>query len=456
MPFIPHTALDEQEMLSTIGVPNIDALFDEIPLSLRAATLTEVPSGISEMALHRLMAERARLDEVELCFLGAGAYEHHIPAAVWDLVGRGEFMTAYTPYQAEASQGTLQLIYEFQTMITRLTAMDVANASVYDGATALAEAMLMAVRANKTNKSKRIVVAGNLNPNYHAVCQAIVKNQGLVLEVLDYDPKTGCLTTNVEAALEGAAALVISYPNFFGGLDDVDYLTDQAASAGVLVIGVVNPTALALIKPPGEWGARGADIAVGEGQPLGIPLASGGPYLGFMCCRQQFVRQMPGRIIGKTVDQTGQPGYTLTLQAREQHIRRGKATSNICTNQGLLVTAATIYMSLLGNEGMRQVALASHAGINVLTEAACQIDGVTARFSGPVFHERVLSLPVDASRVVDKMAEQGVLPGLALGTWGEALNHCLLVNVTETKTPADIDRFASLLAEVIEEVRATC
>lgn len=456
MPFIPHTALDEQEMLSTIGVPNIDALFDEIPLSLRAATLTEVPSGISEMALHRLMAERARLDEVELCFLGAGAYEHHIPAAVWDLVGRGEFMTAYTPYQAEASQGTLQLIYEFQTMITRLTAMDVANASVYDGATALAEAMLMAVRANKTNKSKRIVVAGNLNPNYHAVCQAIVKNQGLVLEVLDYDPKTGCLTTNVEAALEGAAALVISYPNFFGGLDDVDYLTDQAASAGVLVIGVVNPTALALIKPPGEWGVRGADIAVGEGQPLGIPLASGGPYLGFMCCRQQFVRQMPGRIIGKTVDQTGQPGYTLTLQAREQHIRRGKATSNICTNQGLLVTAATIYMSLLGNEGMRQVALASHAGINVLTEAACQIDGVTARFSGPVFHERVLSLPVDASRVVDKMAEQGVLPGLALGTWGEALNHCLLVNVTETKTPADIDRFASLLAEVIEEVRATC
>ena len=456
MPFIPHTALDELEMLSTIGVPNIDALFDEIPLSLRAATLTEVPSGISEMALHRLMAERARLDEVELCFLGAGAYEHHIPAAVWDLVGRGEFMTAYTPYQAEASQGTLQLIYEFQTMITRLTAMDVANASVYDGATALAEAMLMAVRANKTNKSKRIVVAGNLNPNYHAVCQAIVKNQGLVLEVLDYDPKTGCLTTNVEAALEGAAALVISYPNFFGGLDDVDYLTDQAASAGVLVIGVVNPTALALIKPPGEWGVRGADIAVGEGQPLGIPLASGGPYLGFMCCRQQFVRQMPGRIIGKTVDQTGQPGYTLTLQAREQHIRRGKATSNICTNQGLLVTAATIYMSLLGNEGMRQVALASHAGINVLTEAACQIDGVTARFSGPVFHERVLSLPVDASRVVDKMAEQGVLPGLALGAWGEALNHCLLVNVTETKTPADIDRFASLLAEVIEEVRATC
>jgi glycine dehydrogenase subunit 1 len=250
--------------------------------------------------------------------------------------------------------------------------------------------------------------------------------------------------------------LVISYPNFFGGLDDVDSLTDLAASAGALVIGVVNPTAMALIKPPGEWGARGADIAVGEGQPLGIPLASGGPYLGFMCCRQQFVRQMPGRIIGRTVDQTGQPGYTLTLQAREQHIRRGKATSNICTNQGLLVTAATIYMSLLGNEGLRQVALTAHAGINALTDLACQIDGVTARFSGPVFHERVLALPVDASRVVEKMAVRGVLPGLALGDWVTGMAHCLLVNVTETKTAADIDLFARLLAEVIEEVKATC
>ena len=456
MPFIPHTALDEQEMLGAIGVPNIDALFDEIPRNLRAATLSEVPAGISEMALQRLMDQRARLDEVDLSFLGAGAYEHHIPAAVWDLVGRGEFMTAYTPYQAEASQGTLQLIYEFQTMMTRLTAMDVANASVYDGATALAEAMLMAVRANKSNKSNRIVVAGNLNPNYHAVCHTIVKNQGLILDVLDHDPSTGCLPGSVEAALDGAAALVISYPNFFGGLDDVDSLTDLAASAGALVIGVVNPTAMALIKPPGEWGARGADIAVGEGQPLGIPLASGGPYLGFMCCRQQFVRQMPGRIIGRTVDQTGQPGYTLTLQAREQHIRRGKATSNICTNQGLLVTAATIYMSLLGNEGLRQVALTAHAGVNALTDLACQIDGVTARFSGPVFHERVLALPVDASRVVEKMAVRGVLPGLALGDWVTGMAHCLLVNVTETKTAADIDLFARLLAEVIEEVKATC
>jgi len=303
------------------------------------------------MALMQLMSKRARQDEVELCFLGAGAYEHHIPAAVWDLANRGEFLTAYTPYQAEASQGTLQLIYEFQTMIARLTGMEVANASVYDGATALAEAMLMAVRANKSNKSKKIVVAGNLNPRYLAVCRSIVTNQGLELESLPIDSSSGTVSTDDLSALTDAAALVISYPNFFGGLDPVDGLTDAAAAAGALVIGVVNPTAMALLRPPGCWGERGADIVVGEGQPLGIPLASGGPYLGFMCCRKAYVRQMPGRIIGRTLDQTGQPGYALTLQAREQHIRRSKATSNICTNQGLLVTAATIYLSFWEMKG---------------------------------------------------------------------------------------------------------
>jgi glycine dehydrogenase subunit 1 len=236
-------------MLEVIGVPTIEALFDEIPPALRAGALTELPEGISEMALMQLMSKRARQDEVELCFLGAGAYEHHIPAAVWDLANRGEFLTAYTPYQAEASQGTLQLIYEFQTMIARLTGMEVANASVYDGATALAEAMLMAVRANKSNKSKKIVVAGNLNPRYLAVCRSIVTNQGLELESLPIDSSSGTVSTDDLSALTDAAALVISYPNFFGGLDPVDGLTDAAAAAGALVIGVVNPTAMALLRP---------------------------------------------------------------------------------------------------------------------------------------------------------------------------------------------------------------
>ena len=456
MPFIPHTDAERDEMLEAIGVTTIDVLFDEVPMSLRASLPPEMPEGISEMALMQLMQRRAKQDEMSLSFLGAGAYEHHIPAAVWDLTNRGEFLTAYTPYQAEASQGTLQLIYEFQTMIARLTALDVANASVYDGATALAEAMLMAVRANKTNKSKRIVVAGNLNPHYIAVCEAIVSNQGLVLEVLEPDEQTGTIPTDCAPQLSEAAALVVSYPNFFGGLDPVDALTDAAAAAGALVIGVVNPTALALLKPPGQWGASGADIAVGEGQPLGIPLASGGPYLGFMCCRKAYVRQMPGRIIGRTVDQTGQPGYALTLQAREQHIRRGKATSNICTNQGLLVTAATLYLSLLGDEGLRQVALKSHAGINQLVAAAGQIEGVSRRFSGPVFHEQVLQLPVPAADVVNLMANEGILPGLALGALWEPMANCLLVNVTETKTSDDIDHFVTHLANAIEAIKSTC
>jgi glycine dehydrogenase subunit 1 len=456
MPFIPHTEAEQTAMLEVIGVPTIEALFDEIPPALRAGALTELPEGISEMALMQLMSKRARQDEVELCFLGAGAYEHHIPAAVWDLANRGEFLTAYTPYQAEASQGTLQLIYEFQTMIARLTGMEVANASVYDGATALAEAMLMAVRANKSNKSKKIVVAGNLNPRYLAVCRSIVTNQGLELESLPIDSSSGTVSTDDLSALTDAAALVLSYPNFFGGLDPVDGLTDAAAAAGALVIGVVNPTAMALLRPPGCWGERGADIVVGEGQPLGIPLASGGPYLGFMCCRKAYVRQMPGRIIGRTLDQSGQPGYALTLQAREQHIRRGKATSNICTNQGLLVTAATIYLSLLGDEGLKRVALQSHTGMKELTAKASSIEGVKPRFTGPVFHEQVLSLPVSAAAVVAVMARQGVLPGLPLDEMGLSMPDCLLVNVTETKTSEDIARFTRGLAAAIEEVASAC
>ena len=455
MPFIPHTPLDQQQMLEVIGAPDIEALFDEIPKGLRAEKLNQIPTGISEMALGQLMNRRARQDEVDLCFLGAGAYNHHIPAAIWDLVARGEFMTAYTPYQAEASQGTLQLIYEFQTMISRLTAMEVANASVYDGATALAEAMLMAVRANKRNRSKRILVAGNIHPQYLETCRTIVKPQGLTLDVLDYDPRTGRVDLDSDR-VQDAAALAVSYPNFFGGLDPVDRLTDIASAAGALVIGVVNPTALALLKPPGHWGENGADIVVGEGQPLGIPMASGGPFLGLMCCKKQIVRQMPGRIIGRTVDQRNRPGYTLTLQAREQHIRRGKATSNICTNQGLLVTAATLYLSLMGNEGLRQVALQSHAGLKNLVGQATAIPGVQARFEGPVFHEQVLELPVLAEVVVRKMAERGIVPGFDLGVVDAGLDHCLLVNVTETKTGEDIDAFISCLNAVIQSEMSPC
>ena len=448
MPFIPHTQSDIDAMLQAIGETSTAALFDEIPDDMRFKGELNLPDSLSEMALMRLMQKRARRDEVALNFVGAGAYEHHIPAAVWDLTSRGEFMTAYTPYQAEASQGTLQLIYEFQTMISRLTGMEVANASVYDGASALAEAMLMAVRANKKNKSRLILVAGNLNPRYLKACQAIVKNQGLELRSIPFSSETGCIEWPV-SDLEDAAALAIAYPNFFGGLDAVDELTTLAHEQGALVIGVVNPTAMALLKPPGSWGEQGADIVVGDGQPLGIPLSSGGPYLGFMCCKKQIVRQMPGRIIGRTEDSDGTPGFTLTLQAREQHIRRGKATSNICTNQGLLVTAATIYMSLLGSQGLREVAVASHKGLAMLRSELAAV-GITPQFNGPCFHEQVFELPVAADAMVDALVRESVVPGLSLAFMGERFAHSLLINVTETKTEEDIANLVALMQSVVK------
>ncbi len=435
-------------MLQAIGETCTAALFDEIPDDMRFKGELNLPDSLSEMGLMRLMQQRARRDEVALNFVGAGAYEHHIPAAVWDLASRGEFMTAYTPYQAEASQGTLQLIYEFQTMISRLTRMEVANASVYDGASALAEAMLMAVRANKKNKSRLILVAGNLNPRYLKACQAIVKNQGLELRSVPFSSETGCIEWPV-SDLEDAAALAIAYPNFFGGLDAVDELTTLAHEQGALVIGVVNPTAMALLKPPGSWGEQGADIVVGDGQPLGIPLSSGGPYLGFMCCKKQIVRQMPGRIIGRTEDSDGTPGFTLTLQAREQHIRRGKATSNICTNQGLLVTAATIYMSLLGSQGLREVAVASHKGLGMLRSELAAI-GITPRFNGPCFHEQVFELPVAADAMVNALVRESVVPGLSLAFMGERFAHSLLINVTETKTEEDFANLVALMQSVVK------
>ena len=403
MPFIPHTAEEVDAMLATIGVDSIEDLFDEIPQDLRAGTLTRVPDGVSEMTMLAELGRRARLDELDVCFLGAGAYDHHIPAAVWDLTARGEFMTAYTPYQAEASQGTLQLIYEYQSMMAGLTALDVSNASVYDGASGLAEAILMAVRANRKNTSRTVLMPATVHPHYASAARSIVANQEVAVDTLPMTSEGRVDLAGLEL-VEAPAALVVQQPNFFGLLEDVDALTDWAHERQTLVIAVVNPTSLAILKPPGEWGAAGADIACGDGQPLGIPMASGGPSFGFMCARQNLVRQMPGRIIGRTEDLEGRTGFALTLQAREQHIRRGKATSNICTNQGLLVTAGTIYLSLMGPEGLRRVATASHGNTRALVAALTGIDGVSERFAGAYFHERVLELPVPAAGVVDGLA----------------------------------------------------
>ncbi len=452
MPFIPHTEEEVARMLEAIGVSDIEELFDEIPEELRFRGPKNLPSAVSEMEAGRILESRANRDGSPVCFIGAGAYDHHIPAAVWQIAARGEFYTAYTPYQAEASQGTLQLLYEYQSMMTALTAMDVSNASLYDGASALAEAVLMAVRANRKSKSKRVLVPRSLHPAYRRVAHNIVRNQGIELLELPFDPKGGHTDP---AALkpfcgEDIAALVIPQPNFFGVLEEVDALTDWARENGALAIAVVNPLALALLKPPGEWGTEGVDICCGEGQPLGAPLSSGGPYFGFLCCRQSFVRQMPGRIVGRTVDLDGREGFTLTLQAREQHIRRSKATSNICTNQGLMVTAATIHMALLGGAGLERVAAACHANTVALANRLSAIPGVEPLFQRPIFHEQVLRLPAPAKDLLRPLAGHNLLGGLDLSRDYPELGDALLICATEKRSPEEMDNYAEKLARLIQ------
>jgi glycine cleavage system P protein (glycine dehydrogenase) subunit 1 len=460
MAFIPHTPEDIAAMLKVVGARSIDDLFDEIPATLRAGTLA-LPAPLSEMEIGRLMSQRAAQDGRPLNFIGAGAYEHHIPAPVWAITTRGEFYSAYTPYQAEASQGTLQLIYEYQSMMCALTGMEVSNASLYDGASALAEACLMAVRANRSSTSRRILMPRAVNTIYAQVAAAIAGNQDITFQSIDYDRASGRTLLEALAPYSGQdfTALVLQQPNFFGSLEEVDSLTDWAHQNKVMIIAVVNPTSLALLKAPGEWGSsvdgkQGADIVCGEGQALGVPLAAGGPYFGFMATRMQYVRQMPGRIVGRTLDADGRPGFSLTLQAREQHIRRSKATSNICTNQGLMVTAATIYMSLLGPQGLSAVAQVSMQRTADLIAAAGRITGVKRAFNGAHFHEAVLLLDRPAAQVLADMAHQGILGGLDLAERYPELGHALLVCATETKLADDIEAYVAALTGAMKATRA--
>jgi glycine dehydrogenase subunit 1 len=456
MPFIPHTAQDRDAMLAELGLPGgaagIDRLFEEIPANLRVQQVPAIPAALTEMEIGQLMSARARQDGEPVCFLGAGAYDHHIPAAVWAITTRGEFYSAYTPYQAEASQGTLQLLYEFQSMMTSLTGMEVSNASMYDGASALGEAVLMAVRVQKKSRAAHILMSRTLHPHYRSAAATVAGDQGIAFSELpcDADGRSSAAVLADQASPE-YTALVIQQPNFFGVLEDVDTLTDRAHARGMLVIAVVNPTSLALLKPPGEWGQRGADIVVGEGQPLGVPLSSGGPYFGFMTTRMANVRQMPGRIIGRTLDVDGRPGFTLTLQAREQHIRRAKATSNICTNQGLLVTAATIYLSLLGPEGLQRVAERSRAQTEALVQGLTRLPGVSLAFATPRFHEAVLRLPRPAAPLLEALARRGIVGGFDLSQHYPELGNAVLVCATETRSAADIEAYVGALRELLEE-----
>lgn len=451
MPYIPHTPKDTEQMLAAIGVKDTQALFDEIPASLQYAGFENIAPGINEMDMLKAASELANKNNNGICFIGAGCYEHHIPAAVWDIASRGEFLTAYTPYQAEASQGTLQLLYEYQTMVCELTGMQVSNASMYDGATALAEAVLMAVRVNKHSKTNRILIAGTVHPNYRETIDTVVRNQQIEVITLPFDPTQGitALETVNSYSGEDITAVVVAQPNFFGCLEQVDAITDWAREHKAVSIACVNPISLALLKPPGQWGQEGVDIVCGEGQPLGSPMGSGGPFFGFLSTRMEHVRQMPGRLIGCTVDKDGQRGFSLTLQAREQHIRRAKATSNICTNQGLLVTAATLYMSFLGAEGLRQVASQCHQNTHDLVHALTQIKGVEAVFKAPYFHEALIKINKPIAEVLTQLAAAGIAGGYAVGKDYPQLSNTLLICATEMRTQEDIARYASALAEIL-------
>lgn len=448
MSFTPHTLSDLQAMLATLKVSHVSELFDEIPASLKNEDLSQIPTAMSEPEVTCLMRERAAQDRPLTCFAGAGAYDHYIPAAVWDLVGRGEFMTAYTPYQAEASQGGLQLIYEYQTMMASLMGMAVSNASLYDGASALAEAVLMGLRILKGQGGHRVLIPATVNPRYIEVVKSLCEIQGIDIEVLPFDTHTGVLSpeTLTQALTKPAGVLVIPQPNIFGRLEEMDKLTDLAHQAQMSVVALVNPLAMSLLKPPGQWGQDGADIACGEGQPLGVPLAHGGPYFGFMTCKKEFIRQMPGRIVARTLDTENREGYTLTLQAREQHIRRAKAMSNICTNQGLLVTAATIYMSLMGFEGLQQAMSQSHYLMNQLCDAL-EGEGLKRAHSGPILHEAAFVTPIPAAQLIEAMAEKGILAGVSFKTWP----NLLIVCTTEMRTETEIRQYLAALKEVIKQ-----
>jgi glycine dehydrogenase subunit 1 len=446
LPYIPNTDHDREVMLRAIGVSSVDDLFSTVPPDLRMRGELDVPGPLSEAELVRHMRRLSSMNKTTddvLSFLGGGVYDHIVPAVVRHVTGMPQFYTAYTPYQAEASQGTLQSIYEFQSLVCRLTGLEVANASMYDGASAAAEACLMAVGVTRRRK---VLVARSANPAIRTVSSTYLKASDLEIVEVPLTREGVTDLAALEAALADAAVLVVQHPNFFGLLEPVEEIHSLCEAAGALLVASVDPLSLAVLKPPSEYGAA---IAVGEGQSLGSPVGYGGPLLGFMATERKHVRRMPGRIVGETVDSDGRRGYVMTLQTREQHIRREKATSNICTNQGLVALGAAVHLSLLGKKGFRdlavQVASKAHYAARVLSEVA----GVELRFGGPFFREFVIDLPVAASRVKDDLRKARIWPGISCGCWYDGMEKSLLVSVSEKHTRADIDSFASGLEAVL-------
>jgi glycine dehydrogenase subunit 1 len=440
--YLPHTEEDIQKMMSFLGISDIGELFSDIPEEVRMKRPLDLPPAMSEIELNRHMQQLAgrNLDSSRVVsFLGAGSYDHYQPSVIEAIIGRSEFYTSYTPYQPEISQGLLQSIFEYQTMVAELTGMDLANASMYDGPTALGEAALVACAHTRRN---RVVVASTVHPEYRAVTATYAAGQSVDLVTVPYADGVVSLEALAEAVDKETAAVLVQYPNFFGCVEPLSEIAEIAHQAGALLVVSAYPIALGLLTPPGQLGA---DIVVAEGQSLGNAMSFGGPYLGIMAARKDLMRRLPGRIAGQTTDSRGRRGFVLTLQAREQHIRREKATSNICSNQALNALAATVFLAYMGPQGMRELALQNYHKAHYLADRLSRLPGVERVFGRPFFNEFVLRLPQPVADVQRRLLDKGYLFGYALGRDYPELADAVLLNVTELRTRAEMD---SLCAEL--------
>ena len=433
--YFPHTQQDIYDMLAQCGVKSIDELFSEIPEIIRFRKEFNIPEEKSEMEIRRFFDELGKENQQLTCFAGAGVYDKYTPAVIPSLVSRSEFLTSYTPYQAEVSQGTLHYIFEFQTMMAELTGMPVSNASMYDGATATAEAMLMAAAASR--KANTVLVSETIDPKIMGVLQTYAHFCHIDLKTISsYDGITDKEHLRTKIAENSVAGVIVQQPNYWGIIEDYTGFADVCHDAGAIFIMNANPADLALLKSPGEWNA---DVAVGEGQSLGIPMSWGGPYVGYMCCTEKLMRKMPGRIVGQTIDEDGKRCYVLTLQAREQHIRRQKATSNICSNQSLMALWATIYLSIMGKEGLKEVAQLSCDGAHYLYDKLLQTGRFKPVFNQPFFNEFVVAFDGDIKALQKHWIEEGFFGGIQIS------EHNLMFAVTEQRTKEQIDRLISTI-----------
>ncbi|MAX17656.1 MAG: aminomethyl-transferring glycine dehydrogenase [Nitrospina sp.] len=439
MRYIPHTEEDIRLMLAEIGVQNIDTLFESIPDSLKLGdNLLALPESLSESDLTKYLKQLQKNNttvESHSIFLGAGAYRHFSPVLIDHLISRGEFATSYTPYQPEVSQGTLQAIYEFQTMICLLTGMEIANASMYDGASALAEAVMM---SNRINRRMDFLVSRGVHPEYQKVIETYTKGSNFRVKEIPFDEKGRTdLSSIAENLTENTSAVVLQSPNFLGTVEEYDQLKEKLAENGTLLIVVVaEALSLGILESPGK---HGADIVVGEGQSLGLPVSYGGPYVGFFATQKNYLRQMPGRLAGETLDQNGKRAYVLTLSTREQHIRRERATSNICTNQGLCALATAIFMSTLGKQGFREIAVLNLRKASYLKNRLANVQNFKIRFSSNIFNEFVLECPRPVEEVLNYLKKEGIIGGYALESYYPDLKNCMLICVTELNSRKEMD-----------------